>query len=359
MLKLICVVKKTGNIRSGGRILKNIKRILAAVAIGIFVMSSVGCNMIAKTPEAIKKAAVAKVDGETITKAQLDERMNITKGQFDSQYGTDWEKNAQYKASFDQQKTQTRDNMVNEVLILQQAKKKNLIPKDADINTEFDTEYKSAVTQAGDETKLLATLKTYYFTKETYTTYLKNQIKISKAVDSLLKDVTVEDAKVQAEYDTNKDIKYTTKPSYMHIKHILVATEDEAKKVVERLNKNEDFDKVAKEVSTDTGTKDNGGDLGDYYDDATKNTSQLDATFLAAATKVEVGKISAPVKTTYGWHVIKVTKREKFPASKFEDVKASIKETLLNAKKNTTLTDDLKKWKTDLGKKLVTYDKNM
>lgn len=339
--------------------MKNIKKILVGGVIGIFVISSVGCNMIAKTPDAIKKAAVAKIDGETITKEQLDERMKITQGQYDSQYGAGWEKNAQYKTAFDQAKTTTRDNMVNEVIILQQAKQKNIMPKDDEINTEFDKEYKEAVTQAGDETKLMQTLKTYKFSKEQYTTYVKHQIKVSKAVDALLKGLTIEDSKIQAEYDANKLTKYTTQPSYMHIKHILVATEDDAKKVVDRLNKNEDFDKVAKEVSTDTGTKDNGGDLGDYYADDTKNSSKLDATFLAAASNVQEGKISAPVKTSYGWHIIKITKRETFPAKKFDDVKASIKETLLEDKKNTTLSDDLTKWKKALGKKLTTYDKNM
>ena len=339
--------------------MKNIKKILIAGVIGIFVTSSVGCNMVAKTPEAIKKAPVAKVNGETITKEQLDERMAPTLASFTQQYGADWQSNAQYKQSFDDQKKQTRQSMIDDIVILQQAKKANVMPADKDVDAAVKTQLDATVKQVGDETKFADALKQYGFTKESYTNYLKSGITVSKAEEGLLKDLKVEDAKVQAEYDANKNTKYTTKPSLVHIQRILSATEADSKAVAERLNKGEDFATVAKAVSTDAATKPNGGDLGDYYYDTTQNQVNIDPELGKAAMALDLNKISAPVKTTEGFNIIKITKKEVYPPKAFADVKESIRTTLLNALKQTTITADLKKWESDLGKKITTYDNNM
>ena len=339
--------------------MKNIKKILIAGVIGIIVTSSVGCNMVAKTPEAIKNTPVAKVNGETITKGQLDLRVAPAKASFAQQYGADWEKNPQYKKGFEDQKKQERQGMIDEIVILQQANTAKVTPTTKDIDAAVKTQYDNYVKQYGDETKFNEALKQNALTKESFTTVLKQQSKIQKAVDGLLKDVKVEDAKVQAEYDANKTLKYTTKPSLIHIQRILSASEAESKAVVARLNKNEDFATVAKAVSTDTATKANGGDLGDYYYDETKNQSKLDPVFVKAAMGVELNKISAPVKTEEGFYVIKITKKEVYPAAAFATVKEAIKTSLLNELKKKTIADDIKKWEAALGKKIILYDKNM
>lgn len=341
--------------------MKNIKKILIAGVIGIFVTSSVGCNMVAKTPEAIKNAPVAKVNGETITKEQLDAKMAPTVASFIQQYGADWESNTQYKQSFDDQKKQARQSMIDNIVILQQAATAKVVPTDKVVDDEAKTQYDSYVKQYGDETKFTAAMTQAGFTKASFTKTLKEQVKVQKSVEGLLKDVKVEDAKVQAEYDTNKNTKYTTKPSVVHIQRILSATEADSKAIAERINKGEDFTTVAKAISTDTATKPNGGDLGDYYYDETKNQGSIDPELGKAAMALELNKISAPVKTTEGFNIIRITKKDIYPAAAFADVKESIKTTLLTALKQTTITADIKKWEADLGNKLITakYDKNM
>ncbi|WP_374308523.1 peptidylprolyl isomerase [Methylocella sp.] len=91
-------------------------------------------------------------------------------------------------------------------------------------------------------------------------------------------------------------------------RHILVATDDDAKKVIARLKAGEDFAKVAKEVSKDTSA--DGGELGWFSKD------KMVPEFADAAFKLDVGQMSEPVKSPFGWHVIEVEgKREKpFPA---------------------------------------------
>lgn len=115
----------------------------------------------------------------------------------------------------------------------------------------------------------------------------------------------------------------------VHARHILVraqagdekaskAAEDKIKATIARLKKGEDFAKVAGEVSEDPSGKSNGGDLG-YF-----TKEQMVAPFSEAAFKLEKGQISEPVKTEFGWHVIKVEdKRFKTPP-KFEEVKPQL-----------------------------------
>jgi peptidyl-prolyl cis-trans isomerase C len=100
-------------------------------------------------------------------------------------------------------------------------------------------------------------------------------------------------------------------------RHILLASEDEAKAVLRRLKAGEDFAKVADEVSKDPGSK--GGDLGWFTAD------RMVPEFSAAAFKLEKGQLSDPVKSQFGWHIIKLEdKRAKtFPA--FEAVKEQVK----------------------------------
>jgi peptidyl-prolyl cis-trans isomerase D len=87
-------------------------------------------------------------------------------------------------------------------------------------------------------------------------------------------------------------------------RHILVKTLDEANQVETRLSKGEDFAKVAQEVSTDTGSKDNGGDLGWFP------RGQMIKEFEDAAFGLTVNQVSQPISTTYGYHVIQVKARD-------------------------------------------------
>ena len=87
-------------------------------------------------------------------------------------------------------------------------------------------------------------------------------------------------------------------------RHILVADEDAAKKVVERVQGGESFDTVAAEVSTDGSNKDKGGDLGWF------GKGMMVSEFERAAYTLKIGELSAPVKTQFGWHVIRLDDRD-------------------------------------------------
>jgi peptidyl-prolyl cis-trans isomerase C len=114
--------------------------------------------------------------------------------------------------------------------------------------------------------------------------------------------------------------------------HILVKTEEEAKQVAEKLEKGGDFAALAKEHSQDRGGA-NGGDLG-YF-----SRGQMVKPFEDAAFAMQKDKLSDPVKTQFGWHIIKVEdKRNRQPPS-FEEVKDQITASLIQTKLRGSVSD--------------------
>lgn len=99
-------------------------------------------------------------------------------------------------------------------------------------------------------------------------------------------------------------------------RHILVPTEDEAKKVIERLKKGEDFATLAKEVSKDPGSP--GGELGWF------SAERMVPEFSKAAFALEKDKLSEPVKSQFGWHVIQLQDKRTQPFPAFDQVKPQV-----------------------------------
>jgi peptidyl-prolyl cis-trans isomerase C len=116
----------------------------------------------------------------------------------------------------------------------------------------------------------------------------------------------------------------------IHARHILVDTKEEAEKVKERLKNGEDFATVAKEVSKDTGAE--GGDLGFF------TRGQMLKPFEDAAFALDVGQISDPVQTQFGWHIIKVEEKRDQPLPTFDQVKDAIIAQLVQQKAQQVVT---------------------
>ncbi|MDH4231075.1 MAG: peptidylprolyl isomerase [Nitrospirota bacterium] len=140
----------------------------------------------------------------------------------------------------------------------------------------------------------------------------------------IMSKAKVSDQEVKEYYEKNKeDFAPTTQ---IRASHILVKTEDEAKKVLERLKKGEKFGDIARAVSIDKGSAKNGGDLGPF------SKGQMVPEFERAAANLNVGEISMPVKTQFGYHIIKVTDRKKGAVIEFEKIKDMISQRLSGEK---------------------------
>src|SRR3954453_2386344 len=137
-------------------------------------------------------------------------------------------------------------------------------------------------------------------------------------MDSLLanegKAATTDDAMKKVHDEASKQI---VGEQEVQARHILGETEDEAKAIEDELKKGADFAELAKKKSKDPGASD-GGDLGFFTKD------QMVPEFSPVAFSLEPGKISDPVKSQFGWHVIKVEEKRSRKAPEFDQVKGQI-----------------------------------
>jgi peptidyl-prolyl cis-trans isomerase C len=135
------------------------------------------------------------------------------------------------------------------------------------------------------------------------------------------KQVTEDEIKAVYE-DEAKKLRETER---VRARHILVASEKEAKAVLDKLAKGEKFEALAKQFSLD-GSKDYGGDLG-YF-----SSPEMVPAFSKAAFELKKGEVSQPVKTDFGWHVIKLEDRKQGAAQPYDQVKNAIRNVLVRKK---------------------------
>ncbi|MBL4936910.1 peptidylprolyl isomerase [Clostridium sp. YIM B02515] len=331
--------------------MKNMRRLAAVALISVFAISVAGCNMISKTEAGIKKSPVAKFDNETITKGQLDERMAGLQQSFIQQYGNDYLKNSDAKTQYVTQEKSMLDNMITEKILLKKADELKVMPTDEKEKTDLINKKMDELKKAYTEDQIKQAGFSGGYNDAKFKDYVKDLTVMDKVYENITKDIKVDDAKAQ-DYYTKNQSQYTEKPNMIKLAHILVATKEEADKVEQRLKNGEDFGKLAKELSTDTGSKDNNGEY-----EVPFVGSGFDETFMSTALAQAEGKISAPVQTQYGFHIIKTISKTNYPVKKFEDVKEDIKKTLLDQEKQTKYTDTMTKWRTDA--KIKTYEENL
>ncbi|MDA0902226.1 MAG: peptidylprolyl isomerase, partial [Proteobacteria bacterium] len=108
----------------------------------------------------------------------------------------------------------------------------------------------------------------------------------------------------------------------IRIRHILTKTRNESQSVLNKVKAGQSFEKLAKNYSLDKMTSDQGGDLGYVLD------SSLNQEFVDVVAAMKVGSVSNPIKTKYGWHIIKIEDIKDTEIMPFEDIKKSIEEEL-------------------------------
>lgn len=316
-------------------------RILIALIVSISILTMTGCSLIEKTPEAVAKEVVVKVNNEQLTREEFNKRLgqqiafyeqiyNYEKGYFDKP------ENAGYLKTL---KESLLDGFADEMLQLQKAKELGLIPTEDELNTEIDKTVKEQIEASGGEDKFNEQLKNMNYSLDEFKKNIRKQIIIEKLYEGTTKDVAVTDEEASKEYKDNP-YDYTEEPNVMNVSHIVVPTEEEAKNIKKEYDAGKSFEDLAKQYGTD-GTKDKGGLLGDIN----YNAQNYDPLFVEAAIKVPEGKVSDPVKSSFGWHLIKINKKTEYPVKSFDKVKEDIKSTLLSQKKNEKFQTQLSEWK--------------
>ncbi|HEU4380309.1 MAG TPA: peptidylprolyl isomerase [Hyphomicrobiaceae bacterium] len=140
--------------------------------------------------------------------------------------------------------------------------------------------------------------------------------------DKTVKD-TVSDAEAKNFYDSQVG---SAKTEEVRARHILVESKEKARELFEKVAYGTDFAELAKQHSKDPGSKDQGGDLG-YF-----SKGQMVPQFEEAAFKLQKGEVSQPFETQFGWHIIKVDDRRAGQAVPYDAVKDRILATIIHQK---------------------------
>jgi peptidyl-prolyl cis-trans isomerase C len=152
--------------------------------------------------------------------------------------------------------------------------------------------------------------------------------------DAMVKQYTdknpISDADIQAEYDRQ----IGAMPREYHARHILVKTEEEANTLIAQLKAGKDFAELAKKNSQDPGSAKNGGDLNWF------SPGSMVKEFSEAVSKLQNGQITeTPVKTQYGYHIIKLEESRVPTPPALADVKPQVTNLVKNKKVETYLED--------------------
>jgi peptidyl-prolyl cis-trans isomerase C len=165
---------------------------------------------------------------------------------------------------------------------------------------------------------------------ETRLNYLKRRALREVYFEKVIK-ASVSDADARKVYD--EQVKLLKPEEEVSARHILVETEAQAKALKEQLDKGADFATLAKENSKDPGSKDDGGNLG-YF-----GHGQMVPQFEDVVFKLKKGEVSEPIKTQFGWHLIKLEDRRMKKPPAFEIVKDRIMQSMLLQKAQKIATD--------------------
>jgi len=154
----------------------------------------------------------------------------------------------------------------------------------------------------------------------------RKELLAQTAINSVLKGIEVTEGEMMAFYNDNPD--HFAEPESAHAKHILVDTEEKAAEIMASIEKGDiAFEDAAKEFSSCPSNA-QGGDLGEF------GRGQMVPEFDQVAFEAEIGKVVGPVKTQFGYHLIKVEGRKEASVMAFDGVKEYIQGTLLQQKQN-------------------------
>ncbi|WP_419392958.1 foldase protein PrsA [Cytobacillus praedii] len=242
---------------------------------------------------------VASVNGEKISEKELNELLV-------AQYGTE-----------------ALDSLITEKVISQEKKKEKIkVSKE-----ELDAEMTAYMESYGGKDAFEEILANNGVERSTIEKNIENYLVTKKLLEPRIK---ITDEEMKEYFEENKDS--YAQAEQVQASHILVEDEATAKEVRKKLDEGKDFAELAAEYSTDSSNSNSGGELGYFA------RGEMVSEFEDAAFALETGKISNPVKTEHGYHIIKVTDKKKAKEAVFDDVKDEIKTALFDTKMETEYT---------------------
>lgn len=310
--------------------------------VGVFLLALLVSAVLAGCGEnKVPAGAIAAVGDGVVTQEQFDQIWQQAETQYKSQEGAPpfpEEGTTQY----DQLKASIVGYLVQNELITQKAAEMDVKVS----QKELDERMKQIVEQVGGQKKLDKLLKEQGVTEVELEDQLEAQMLTDKVRQKVSDSVKVTGEQIKTYFEDPKNKDQFVVPESVDARHVLVKTKAEADKVralLEADNTDANWKKVAAQYSIDKSNKDTGGSLGNFP------KGRMVKEFEDVAFGLDVGEVSEPVKTQFGWHVIEVTKQTEGSTKTLEEAKEGIQQQLKFEKQATVWEDWLKQAEKDAG----------
>lgn len=258
--------------------------------ISILAISMVACT---KNTEGL----VGKVNGIPITEEEFDGDYAVFKNLYERQLGDDAleQVGEDGKTLGETLKENILEKLVIEKLVAKESEDLNIAVSEEEVVEKLE-EY---INDMGGQENFDEFLTSNDLSKEFFESNMRKELLVEKHKQTFLEGVEITEEEAKEYFDENKDLMVILNAS-----HILVATEEEAQAVLERLDNGEDFATVATLESLDSVSAAKGGELGEF------TRGQMISEFEDAAFELEEGETSGLVKTEVGYHIIHINERK-------------------------------------------------
>lgn len=271
----------------------------------------------------------ATVNGKEIYLEDVDEQVDQLLSQHQEQEGVQTE---EMKKRF---RKSVLDYLIENELIIQEAKKKGIKVSDKEVEKQVNQMKK----MFSSEAEFDSMLERQNTTLDKFKKRVKEDLLMNKVTQPLYKGLKVSDEEAKDYYEKNKTL--FQESAKVHLRQIVLGTKDKAEEILSKLKDGQDFSEVVKKNSIDAPTREKGGDLG------WKTEQDISKDLKDAAFALEVGGISDVIKTESGYVIIKVEDKQPMKQLSFEESKEQIEQTLMEQKKS----EKQKKWVAKLKKK--------
>ena len=219
-----------------------------------------------------------------------------------------------------QVRSEAMQQLVRQAIYDQESKKLGVSPSKNQVNDLYDKQYDQLLETYSEE-QLTTYAKSQGMTLKDFQDAIKDDIELQLRNQALRERVvgTVEPTETDLEGYYEESISKYDEPEEIRASHILVEDEETALDLIDQLNEGADFAELAEEHSTDTGSGEQGGDLGWF------GRGRMVKEFEEAAFALEIGETSDPVETQYGFHVIKLVDRKKAHTPPLDEIKDQVR----------------------------------
>jgi len=283
--------------------------VFAALALGVSAAGCGGDDDDDQTAD-VPPDAIAVVGDREIPKTEYDRLLAQAQATYEAR---EQEFPEAGTPEFAQLRTALVRSLVEQAQFEIAAEELDITVTDEELDTRLD-ELKEQFFE-GDEEAYKTELEKQGITEEQVLKDLRTRMLSEKIFEQITSEVEVTDEDIQAYYEENKA--QFEQPASREVRHILVKSKAKADQIHRQLENGADFAKLAKQFSEDPASKEEGG----------KFTAQKGATvapFDKVAFELETGELSEPVKTQFGWHIIKVEDKRNRPMPEFDQVKGQI-----------------------------------